>query len=176
MPIKDELDKEVKRLLKAHVGGEAYFGELDEVLRTPKYFNHVFGMARIFLHAKHTNTLIMSGKFGCTFRNYLRSGAWISGCEFIDGRLLLVNGGLRKGERIVSLRAPLQPGTDCMFIDDSFFSGTTRYRVATEVEMCGCRLVRTYVLYDGAEMVHPRLSSLYRYYDHYTKGNIRVKK
>src|SRR4029453_13136345 len=95
--------------------------------------------------------VIVSGRFGTVFARH---------CAERTENLLLVKGDLRR----VNDLAPLDALTDrirgrrFVFFDDSYYSGSTRTKVETEIERLGGWLDRTYVLYDGA---HKRSSSVF---------------
>jgi hypothetical protein len=107
--------------------------------------------------------VIMSGRFGCGFMNYVLPHASIA------IKCWTVNGGLRKGEPIISLQRSFGavPKLKFLFIDDSFYEGRTRLVISNELERCGHKLVDTYVLYDGCSIKQPNVRSLFRYHNVY---------
>ncbi len=144
----------VNKLTEKHIGGVSFFDALDKAVQQEKYLNALIGMVTEIV--SNDIVIIVSGKFGRYF---------INSTNFY--KTLYVNGGLRRGWPIDSLepfREILQSST-CVFLDDSYFSGTTQRVVAEELRRCGAELKHTFVIYDGCRKSHKDVSSLYRYYD-----------
>lgn len=150
----------VARLLRAYGGGEPYFDNLDACLREPENFSVVRELMDF------RGNVVASGKFGCYLNGLVERGA-----IEIHGGLIVVTGGLRKGAAVQVLHH--HPGAgesrfrEHVFVDDTYYSGTTAERVRGFVEALGGRITQTRVVYDGSHARHDGVTSLYRYHDHH---------
>ena len=158
-----KLNEIVQNLIRQHTGGEQFFDALDNELRNHQdLLTLLHQKARAFevLQPNYPAVIggigyVMSGKFGLYAR------------EEVNG--LLVNGGLRKGEPCMDLEPLLryfkEGGIkDFIFVDDSFYSGKTRDTIAAELAKHGCRIIQTFVVYDGSITQDTAVQSLYRYH------------
>ena len=148
----------VKQMLETHTGGEKFFDNLDERFRDADVLQEFYNNL-VDKYWRPNVEFVVSGKFGMFFANH-----------FSHLRPVLVRGGLRhcpslNGE-LEYLRERLS-GIDCVFIDDSFFMGRTRFAIKIELERLGARLIDTVVIYDGGKAKCEGVNSLYRYYDHH---------
>lgn len=152
----DNINMLVEDMIKKHKGGEKFFDNLDENLRNKNYFETLFKKFAIETNSRHFIP-ITSGKFGLYFSQFLKEKDIFS---------LNVNGGLRKGEKIISLEPFKNHIKDANFVffDDSFYKGRTRDAIKNELEKFGGKLVETYVCYDGSKIKENSVFSLYRYY------------
>lgn len=147
------LNKLVDDMIAEHKGGEAFFDNLDKNLQDKEYLMLLYTQAKSF---NNNFVAITSGKFGLYFNKRMYS--------FVD--CLNVNGGLRKGEKVISLepfKADIE-GKDFIFFDDSYYLGRTRNAVKAEIEKWGGNLIATFVCYDGSYEKDDSVHSLYRYY------------
>lgn len=104
--------------------------------------------------------IIASGKFGSFFNNW-----WNANTNY-NNKLIIVNGGLRVGNKIdLSYIKDYIKNKKFIFIDDSFYSGKTRNTIKNELEKYNANLNKTYVIYDGSKARDDNVCSLYRYYD-----------
>jgi hypothetical protein len=149
-----DLNKIVVEMIEEHEGGEVFFNNLDEAMKNKSIITSLFHMIEDYPY-----NIILSGKFGLYLSN-----------KFVFPReYFLVNGGLRKGKKIISLEPNKEgiKGNEFIFLDDSFYSGKTRNAIRTEIEKWGGTLTNTYVCYDGAKEKDETVKSLYRYYDNF---------
>ena len=65
----------------------------------------------------------------------------------------------------LSYLRPIIRGNDFIFVDDSYYSGTTRDIINAELNKYGGKITRTFVVYDGSKEKDDSVFSLYRYYD-----------
>lgn len=149
----NELDLVVKKMLEQHKGGEKFFDHLDLAVQSQPIVDELLELIQ-------EKNIIVSGKFGVFFSNYIKD----------QGRglnLILVSGGLRKDTTIEDLEYMKTDirRRDFVFVDDSFYSGKTRDVVKHEIERNGGTLKTTYVIYDGSRVKDTSVKSLYRYYD-----------
>ena len=144
----------VNRLIKEYKGGEVYFDRLDEELRKPENFDLI---SRLIEGIDKETPIIVTGKFGLYFKS-----------KFIDYNIFVFSGGLR-GNGIPRLEVMGEGEIrrlDCVFIDDSFYSGTTRGKIGDFLDtVFHSKIVETRVVYDGNQDVDDKLKSLYRYYN-----------
>lgn len=161
----DILDQIVKDCLEQHKEGEKFFDHLDKAIQQKPIVNQLLDLIG------DNKNIIVSGKFGWFLSMYLGINVAHKYRNF-----LVVNGGLRKGEKIKILDLSYQRdedlnGLEFIFVDDSFYSGKTRDAVKENLNKYNAKLIHTYVVYDGSKKKDETVSSLYRYYDNY-KGEI----
>src|SRR5262245_17420612 len=148
------IDPIVQELLDRHVGGVEFFDHLDATWRSPRGWPVVRTLLARALVQPYPDgpgpfektfpgaAPVRTGRFGMFLHNAFGFG------------VLLVTGGLRTTapmDDLWYLRPRLErgPSRDFILVDDSFFSGTTRAAIRTELERQGGRLVHSYVIYDG---------------------------
>lgn len=143
----------VNKCLEKYIGGEKFFDELDKMV---KFDVDVLGkFIKDIKENCGTYKTIASGEFGMCLHNYKLS---------VD---IIVQGGLRNGDKILDLSKFVSPGEEYIFLDDSYFSGKTATVVKKEVERCGGKFVKCCVVYDGSQMPIHKVESQYRYYDYH---------
>jgi hypothetical protein len=155
----NELNKIVEECLSQHKGGEKFFDHLDKEIQKEPIINELINMI-------DNENIIVSGKFGIFFNNYIKSF-----CS--NYNVIVVKGGLRVGKEIDNLSYLKEQICDkeFLFIDDSFYSGITRNVIKTELERLGGKLTKTLVVYDGNKKKDHTVKSLYRYYDNFKEEN-----
>jgi hypothetical protein len=149
-----KLNNIVENLLKEFVGGEKYFDKLDEVLRFPENFDIIY---QLFSTLNNEN-VIMSGKFG-----YYVLELFDKGLIPLQS-LIVVNGSLRNGFVNKIDTRNLKEYEGYIFVDDSFYKGRTRDKVADFLTTINCSLTATHVVYDGSLLRNDKVFSLYRYH------------
>lgn len=151
--------RKVNSLLDKYIGGEIFFDELDDAIRTDD--DIIKGLLRLSTEIRDVypleNTrIVVSGKTGYAVRDW----GW-------DADILLP-GGLRKMDDIpAGFIERVEKGRLYFFIDDSYFSGRTESVVREIIERGGGIFSGSIVAYDGCHEKKDNLWSLYRYYDHY---------
>lgn len=159
----NRLNEKIVGILRQHPEGEPFFNALDAMIRGDQDILEAF---MNFVYSKIEGKrfgVILSGNFG----NALFSTYGLSLYQnFSD--VILVNGGLRKGEVPVIFKEKLKT-TDYIFLDDSFYSGTTRNSIASVLGSLNGRIVITFVIYDGAKVRQKNVLSMFRYYDKYSE-------
>lgn len=150
--VKSVLTSIVKACENKHGGGEAFFTELDERIRTPFFFRALVATLPT------QSVVVVSGKFGVLFERYLlKSGLSI--------QCIRVNGSLRKGQPlIIHSNKKLLSTKDIIFVDDSFYSGKTFRKIENAVLLKHGSIASGTVIYDGSKVKDSRISSFYRYY------------
>lgn len=154
----------VNECLDKFKGGEEYFNELDGMIK-----NNEILMVLFLLYAVRDSgiyNVILSGEIGL---RYMQLQLQNKIPNYIN--LMIVNGGLRKGNVItggIDSNCEVIPENlddmDVIFIDDSFYSGKTRNKVNEFLYHRGTVIYGTYVFYDGSKEKHDDVYSLYRYY------------
>lgn len=154
--------RKVNSLLDKYIGGEIFFDELDDAIRTDdsiiKGLLHLSTVIRsnsIFWNENNTR-IVMSGKTGYAIKEW----GW--------GADILLPGGLRKmNDTPLDFSEQVEDGKVYFFVDDSYFSGRTE-SVVKEIIECGNGIFGgSIVAYDGCHEKKKNVWSLYRYYDHY---------
>lgn len=153
------LDHIVKDMLEQHTGGEEFFNHLDAEVQRPPIVEQLYKS----IESIHNHYLmIVSGKFGTFFSNYLADKHKLAHlCTIV------VEGGLRRNNTVLDLTymRDFIAGKRFIFLDDSFYLGRTRDTIKAEIERLGGYLCDTYVIYDGSKKKDKTVHSLYRYYD-----------
>lgn len=163
-----KIDDLVAALIHEHEGGERFFDNLDKAVQKSEFMDALF--YNLFHEDIETGdieeepVLVVSGKFGQYFVNWLKHEARE---DLYD--IFVVEGGLRETESTDSLEPyeSLIQGRNVVFLDDSYYSGTTENAIMEAVENLGGEFLATYVIYDGSRNNSGKVKSLFRYYDHY---------
>lgn len=157
------LNEKIVEILKQHPEGEPFFDALDAMIRGDQdildSFMH-FVNNKVYPDNKRYG-IILSGNFG----NAIFSAFGLDLYQ-IYGDVILVTGGIRKGEVPVIFKDTL-PVKDYIFLDDSFYSGTTMKAIASKLGALSGRIVKTFVIYDGSKTKRNDVFSMYRYFDKY---------
>lgn len=157
----NRLNEKIAEILRQHPEGEPFFDALDAMIRGDQDILEAF---MNFVNSKTEGRrfgIVLSGNFG----NAIFSAYGLSLYQnFSD--VILVSGGLRKGEIPVIFKEKLET-TDYIFLDDSFYSGTTRNSIASALGSLNGRIVKTFVIYDGAKVRQKDVFSMFRYFDKY---------
>lgn len=147
-----QIDNIVKEMIEKHEGGEKFFEHLDKAVQQEPILDQLLNM--IGENTSMLHPIVLSGGFGRYFHNTMKT----------EIPLLVVNGGLRKGEPVDDLSYLGLTGVEFIFIDDSFYSGKTRDAINQELEKHGAKIVQTFVIYDGSLEKDDTVHSLYRYH------------
>ena len=122
--------------------------------------------------------LVISGGFGYLIMFMLKKDEIKCG-----GTILQVSGGLtshftdmnkikKSKEVIIQKQTGDIDNKDFIFVDDSFYSGTTGVSIDHFLKKHSSRILKTYVIYDGNDTKSSDRVSLYRYYD-WNRGSKR---
>ena len=154
--------QKVNSLLDKYIGGEIFFDELDDAIRTDD--NIIKGLLHLSaaicsmpVFGNENNTrIVMSGKTGYAIKEW----GW-------DADILLP-GSLRKmTDAPLDFAKQVEAGKIYFFVDDSYSSGRTESVVKEIIERGGGIFGGSIVAYDGCHEVKKNVWSLYRYYNHY---------
>ena len=154
--------QKVNSLLDKYIGGEIFFDELDDAIRTDD--NIIKGLLHLSaaicsmpVFGNENNTrIVMSGKTGYAIKEW----GW-------DADILLP-GSLRKmTDAPLDFAKQVEAGKIYFFVDDSYFAGRTESVVKEIIERGGGIFGGFIVAYNGCHEVKKNVWSLYRYYNHY---------
>ena len=151
-----ELNKIIDECLLQHEGGEKFFDALDWRIRESLTLLRGI-MSKVIFSGIKFDSIIVSGKFGRVFSEFIED-------EYHYYDVVCINGSLRKGIVEKEYLNKDYKDKSFIFVDDSFYSGTTMNKVKEYLESCGGKLVSTYVFYDGSKEKQENINSLYRYY------------
>ena len=154
----NKLNNIVEECLRDHVGGEKFFDSLDSKVTDQEILESLLSLI-----SSNTNLgevgIITSGKFSEALRNHLNRhnhnvGAFVS-----------TNGGLRKGNKCIIRSINIYSKVSrWIFVDDSYYSGTTKKVVCETLLKIGIEANNTFVVYDGSKSNSESIFSLYKYY------------
>lgn len=154
-------DKIIEILKQHPEGGETFFNALDLMLRSDfdilAELKELIGKNITYL--KNVN-IILSGHFGIALIN--NDNFWLS--QFKN--FYLIQGGLRGNDEGEFLKDYKTDSSENIFVDDSFYSGTTRNKIDSLIR--GKGLIKginsTFVIYDGNPLIQKDVHSLFKYY------------
>ena len=166
----EKLNRIVEECLYQHTGGEEFFDALDKEVQDDEILDRlqdlVYGWNASKGYTDEQIGIIVSGKFGLWFKDRDEF------CVLDDDEpvTIVVEGGLR--HKVSSMRKHLDLSyikedgypKKWIFIDDSFYSGKTKEVIRRSLKTVGCKLLHTFVVYDGSPYKSELVSSLYRYY------------
>lgn len=148
----------VDECLRQHKGGEKFFDELDDILRNDTLLITML-IGKVLNY--HFDYIIVSGNFGRLFKEYCIKNM----PESLYSKIIVVNGGLRKGEKILEFWNEFNvENKDLVFLDDSFYLGRTRDSIKNAIEKHNGRLIKTFVFYDGSKFEDSSVDSFYNYF------------
>lgn len=154
----------VNELLEKFVGGEIFFDQLDDSIRTSKEILAMLDHDVKISYPHKWYKYVVTGKTGLAYFNY---GFTVD---------LIVPGGLRKSNTELDLSEYVKAGENYVLIDDSYFMGRTEAVIRKALNKYGASLAGTRVFYDGCIEKRPWVTSMYRYYDNYDVLGNRIKK
>jgi hypothetical protein len=172
MNIIKRIDTIVKDISKTTPGGNLFFDKLDSEIKKPKNIDIIVKLfEKIYGDFGLNYNLVVSGGFGDLIMFLLKRGD--IKCE---GTILQVSGGLTshftdmdKIKKVKEVIIQKQIGDinnkDFIFVDDSFYSGTTGYSIDHFLKRIGSKVLKTYVVYDGNDTKSSNRFALYNYYD-----------
>lgn len=154
-------DKIIEILKQHPEGGETFFNALDLMLRSD--FDILAELKELIrkniTNLKNVN-IILSGHFGIALIN--NDNIWLS--QFKN--FYLIQGGLRGNDKGEFLKDYKTDSSENIFVDDSFYSGTTRNKIDSLIR--GKGLIKginsTFVIYDGSPLIQKDVHSLFKYY------------
>lgn len=154
-------DKIIEILKQHPEGGETFFNALDLMLRSD--FDILAELKELIgkniTNLKNVN-IILSGHFGIALIN--NDNLWLS--QFKN--FYLIQGGLRGNDEGEFLKDYKTDSSENIFVDDSFYSGTTRNKIDSLIRDKGLikGINSTFVVYDGNPLIQKDVHSLFKYY------------
>lgn len=155
-------NEKIIEILKQHPeGGETFFNALDLMLRSDfDILAELKELIRKNVNNPKNVNLILTGHFGISLIN--RENIWL----YKFKNFYLFQGGLRgddKGEFLMDFK---NDNSDCILVDDSLYSGTTRDKINILLRQKGfIGITSTFVIYDGSPTIDENVHSLFKYYD-----------
>ena len=180
MNIIKRIDKIVKDISKTTPGGNVFFDKLDYEIKKSENKDIIVKLFdKIYSDFGLNYNLVISGGFGDLVMFLLKRGD--IKCK---GTILQVSGGLTshftdmdKIKKVKEVIIQKQIGDienkDFIFVDDSFYSGTTLFSIDMFLQKLNSKVIKTYVVYDGNDTKSKDRISLYNYYD-FNKGSSRT--
>jgi hypothetical protein len=172
MNIAKRIDQLVKEISIKTPGGNRFFDEIDSIIKNPKNLYiilHLF--KKIYSDFGYDYNLVVSGEFGNLIGYLIKKGDII--CK---GTILQVSGGITshftdmdKIKKVKEVHIQKKRGEinnkDFIFVDDSYYSGTTEFSINLHLKKFKSRIIKTYIVYDGNDKKSKDRISLYNYYD-----------
>lgn len=180
------LNDNIIEILKQHPeGGEKFFDALDLKLRSDCSIGQEFvnwvcsydfpnlavqmtidGVRKSAVHlplqmeAKHIG-IVVTGRFG----HYLMSNFSKTLVNTFKD-VIVVNGGIREGEKPEIFKDRFRLGSYWILLDDSYYSGSTAISIAKALREIqpSASLVQAFVVYDGSRNDSKLVKSMFRYY------------
>jgi hypothetical protein len=179
MNVIKKIDNIVKNISDTTSGGNTFFDRLDSQMKNPQNKDIIISLFNKIYSDFGTNfNLVISGGFGDLIMFMIKKGEIKCG-----GTILQVSGGLtshftdmnkikKSKEVIIQKQTGDIDNKDFIFVDDSFYSGTTGVSIDHFLKKHSSRILKTYVIYDGNDTESSDRVSLYRYYD-WNRGSKR---
>lgn len=174
----EKVNNWIKEISKETKGGNLFFDKIDDKIKSDK--NIIIDLFTNINKDFGTNyNLVVSGEFGNLVFHLLRKDDII--CK---GSILLVSGGLTshfndmdKIKKIKEVRIIRKSGNienkDFIFVDDSYYSGTTEFSINHFLKSYNSKIIKTYIVYDGNDKRDKDRISIYNYYD-WNQGSERT--
>ncbi len=155
--IKDRLDSIVKDLLSKYEGGRPFFDALDDSIKD--ITNQDMMMA--LLKGNTNEWVATSGEFGDKIYKLWKEG------KFKCKGLVVFNGKMLTNKTGVNGWYPTDfelDGKDFVYIDDSYFSGSTAKKINDFLKEHNSKIKLVSVIYDGSKEKVRGVKSFFRYY------------
>jgi len=176
----EKIDKIVKSISKTTQGGNTFFDQIDLSIKNPKNLDLTLDLfKKIYEDFGLAYNLVVSGGFGDLVM-------WLIEKQKIkcNGTILQLSGGLTshftdmdkiKKAKVAKIEKSIGDfeKKNFIFIDDSYYSGTTGVSINNFLNKVGSKIIKTYVIYDGNDKKSSDRISLYNYYD-WNKGSNRT--
>lgn len=180
MKIENKINSIIKGISVNVSGGDKFFDEIDSAIKKKDNRDIIIELFDKVYHDFGINyNLVISGGFGDLIM-YLIQKQEIK----CNGTILQVSGGITshsnnmntskksKEIRIENLLGDIE-NKDFIFIDDSYYSGTTKISIDLFLKKFKSKILKTYVVYDGNDKKEKDRFALYNYYD-WNKGSKRT--
>lgn len=173
----------VNDILYKQLIGKDFFDELDLKLRDPNNIELIYALfQKINIRYGLNYNIVLSGKFGGYINELLKKGK-----IECNGTILLVSGSLtshfglqnkitkNKEVSIVEKTGDIEDKS-FIFVDDSYYSGTTVVSINEFLSHYSSGITHTFVIYDGSDKKIKNKTSLYNYYEHHSGTNLNTQK
>jgi pyrimidine operon attenuation protein/uracil phosphoribosyltransferase len=162
----------INNITKNYPSGDIFFTKLDGEIKNPKNLNLTTELfTRIKNEFGDNFNIVVSGGYGRFVMNLIEKGVLD-----IKGTILQLSGGITSHKTDMDkIKKESDPkiiwknnsikNKEFIFIDDSYYSGTTEVTIKEFLENFNSTITKTFVLYDGNDKRSPNRESLYRYYD-----------
>ena len=155
------LDKIINECLEKYEGGEKFFDALDYQIRNN---DELLDLLINIINDIKYDYIVVSGHFGSVFKTYCKNtNKW----DYTS--IIKVSGGLRKEKEVEDFYKHYDiKNKKIIFLDDTHFSGTTKNKIVDCLKCNNSNYIGTYVIYDGSKIKSDDVTSMYRYYDHFS--------
>jgi len=176
-----KLNDIVEDSLKKYKNGKEFFYHIDSEIRKSENEDIVLNLfQRIYNKYGYSYNLVISGSFS-EYILYLLKKNKIT----CNGTILQLSGSITSHhgeigkitpdkEIVVQYKNEEYSNRDFIFVDDSYFSGTTEFKINEFLGKVNSKIIKTYIVYDGGLKNKDKVS-LYRYFDHH-KGSLDTVK
>ena len=150
----------IDKCLQKYEGGESFFDALDYEIRNNEALIEL--LINLIKDEKY-DYIVVSGHFGSVFKTYCKNTNKLDYTSIIK-----VNGGLRIGKELEDFYNHYDiKNKNIVFLDDTYYSGTTKNKIVNSLLDNNANYIGTYVIYDGSKLKSDDVTSMYRYYDHF---------
>ena len=169
----EKLNNIVEDILHQEGGGEQFFDRIDDVIKDPKNLDITLALFnKIYEKYNHDYNLVVSGSFGKKLLELNKKGK-----IHCSGTFVLMVGSITSHQNKMGLITKnkevkiefqdeeIEKGKEFIFVDDSYYSGTTYKLIKKFLEDRGSTIKEVYVIYDGNDKKEDNRYSLYSYYD-----------
>ena len=172
----EKLNNIVEDILHQEGGGENFFDKLDDAIKDPKNVDITLALFnKIYEKYNHNYNLVVSGSFGKKLLELNRKER-----IHCDGTFVLMAGSITSHQNKMGLITKnkevkiefqddqIGDGKEFIFVDDSYYSGTTYKLIKKFLEDRGSTIKEVYVIYDGNDTPEDNRCSLYSYYENHS--------
>lgn len=175
----DKLRNIVERLLDTKKGGEHFFDALDDAIKNPEneditlaLFNKIY---QKYDKYRDDFNIVVSGSFGRRIIQMMKESKLYCGGTFVlfsgsitshQNKMGLIT--KNKDVKVEFQNDSIGEGKEFIFIDDSYYSGTTYKLIKKFIEERKSTIKECYVIYDGNDTPEKTRHSLYSYYQNYS--------
>ena len=155
--IRAKVDNLVKKLLSKYNGGKEFFDALDDSIKSITNKDMILALAK----GNENEWVASSGGFGDILYKLWKNG------DFKCKGMVVFNGKMLTDQTGVNTWYPTNFELDnksFVYVDDSFFSGSTSKKINGFLRQRGSEIKSIYVIYDGSKEHNRMVRSFFRYY------------
>ena len=175
-----KIDNIVKSISKNTKGGNTFFDQIDASIKNPKNIDLTMDLFdKIYNDFGFNYNLIVSGGFGDVIMWLIKKDKIICHGSIIQASGELTShftdmNKIKKGKEIkIEKSIGDIENKDFIFVDDSYYSGSTEKSINNYLKSFKSKIIKTYVIYDGNDKKNSNRLSTYNYYD-WNKGSNRT--